>query len=195
MTMHEAVIHRLLEGNRRFAAGHPASDRSLARRKQVAQGQKPAAEVLACVDSRVPPELVFDQGLGDLFVVRSAGLVLDKAVLGSLEFGIAELHIPLVIVLGHKRCGAVKATIETLEGHAQVEGEIAYLVEELKPAVEEAQRAGGDLWNAAARAQARNVVDQLRRAPVLGAAVQAGALKIVAGWYDLDSGVVELEDT
>ena len=132
-----AALDRLLEGNQRFAANmakdpnHPE-----ARRMMVAGGQQPFATIFSCVDSRVPPELVFDQGLGDLFVIRTAGHVIDDAVLGSLEFGVAELGIPLLMVMGHEKCGAVKATIEAVEAQTMTPAQIGTLVEAVTPAVE-----------------------------------------------------------
>ena len=122
--MSKQALQRLLEGNRRYVANQPILDESPRRRSEVAQGQKPVAIIFGCVDSRVPPELIFDQGLGDLFVIRTAGEVLDQAVLGSLEFGVEELHIPLLVVLGHERCGAVKAAIEVLGWHGKAEADI-----------------------------------------------------------------------
>jgi len=190
--MSELAMQRLLEGNRRYVAHRPSLDGSPQRRIDVARGQKPIAMVLGCVDSRVPPELIFDQGLGELFVIRTAGEVLDQAALGSLEFGIAELHIPLLVVLGHQRCGAVKAAMEVLDGEAKAEADIAYLVNALTPAVEYGRRLGGDLWDQAGRAQVSLQVDRLRRSPVLAAAVQEGTLRVVGAWYDLETGVVQI---
>jgi carbonic anhydrase len=158
---------------------------------EVARGQKPVAMVLGCVDSRVPPELIFDQGLGDLFVIRTAGEVLDRAALGSLEFGVAELHIPLLVVLGHQRCGAVKAAIDELAGHGEAEADVSYLVEALTPAVEAGKRLAGDLWEQAGRTQIALQVDRLRRSPILAEAVNDGTLRVVGAWYDLETGLVE----
>ncbi|MEW6669165.1 MAG: carbonic anhydrase [Thermodesulfobacteriota bacterium] len=190
--MPEEALQRLLEGNRRYVANQSARDGSAHRRIQVAHGQEPFAAILSCVDSRVPPELVFDQGLGDLFVIRTAAQVLDKAVLGSLEFGVAELHIPVIVVLGHQHCGALKAAIEILDRRAVAEADIRYLVESLAPAVELGKRAGGDVWDCAVRAQIELVVTRLKRSPILAPAVEAGALKIVGAWYSLETGLVEV---
>jgi carbonic anhydrase len=190
--MSELALQRLLEGNRWYVAHRPSLDGSPQRRIDVARGQKPIGMVLGCVDSRVPPELVFDQGLGELFVIRTAGEVLDQAALGSLEFGIAEMHIPLLVVLGHQRCGAVKAAMEVLDGEGEAEADIAYLVDALTPAVEHGRRLGGDLWEQAGRAQVALQVDRLRRSPVLAAAVQDGTLRVVGAWYDLETGVVQI---
>lgn len=100
----------------------------------------------------MPPELIFDQGLGDLFVIRTVGQLLDKAVLGSLEFGVSELHIPVIIVLGLEYCGAVKAAMDVIEQHGIAEADIEYLVEALAPAVERGRQAGDDVWDHAVRA-------------------------------------------
>jgi carbonic anhydrase len=190
--MSEQALQRLLEGNRRYVAHRPTLDVSPRRRIEVAQGQEPFATVFGCVDSRVPPELIFDQGLGDLFVIRTAGEVLDQAALGSLEFGVAELHIPVMVVLGHAHCGAVKAAIDVLSGQGEAEGDIEYLVEALAPAVEQGRRQGGDLWEQAGRAQIELQVELLKRSPVLATAIKDGALKVMGAWYSLETGLVEI---
>ena len=136
----EEALMRLLEGNARFVADKSLPiDEGKDRREKVVKRQKPFATIFSCVDSRVPPELIFDRGLGDLFVVRTAGEVADSAVMGSIEYGAAELEIPLLLVLGHTGCGAVKATVNTLESGETPDADIAYLVEGLKPAVEKAK--------------------------------------------------------
>jgi carbonic anhydrase len=190
--MSEDVLQRLLEGNRRYVTEKLTLDASTQRRAEIAAGQSPFAIILGCVDSRVPPELIFDQGLGELFVIRTAGQVLDRAALGSLEFGVAELHIPLLMVLGHEHCGAVKAAIETLEQHEAAEADIAYLVEALTPAVRAGEKAGGDVWDNAVRAQIVMLVEELKRSPVLSTAVETGKLRIVGAWYSLETGLVEI---
>ena len=132
----EEALQRLMEGNQRYAAGasKPINE-SAERRVKVAERQRPFAAVLSCVDSRVPPELIFDRGLGDLLVVRTAGHVVDSAVLGSLEYGAYELEIPLLVVLGHQKCGAMRATMDAVKSGAKVDGNIAYLIDALRPAV------------------------------------------------------------
>jgi carbonic anhydrase len=187
------AVSRLRAGNARFVAGrsqHP--DQTAARRTEVAGGQHPFAQVLACADSRVAPELVFDQGLGDLFVTRSAGQVLDKAVLGTIEFGVAEFGIPLLLVLGHSRCGAVKATMEALEKHSGASGtDVDALVAAIKPAVETVENIHPtDLLAAAVSQNVANVVEQLRSTVVLAPAVRAGKLQVVGAVYDLTAGTV-----
>ncbi len=133
----EEAITRLLEGNARFVRGKStAINESAARRTKIAQRERPFATIFSCVDSRVPPELVFDRGLGDLFVIRTAGNVVDSAVMGSLEYGAYELEIPLLLVLGHKGCGAVKATMDAIKSGGKAAGSMGYLVEAIRPAVE-----------------------------------------------------------
>ncbi|OIO53644.1 MAG: hypothetical protein AUJ55_13295 [Proteobacteria bacterium CG1_02_64_396] len=190
--MPEQALQRLLAGNRRYVADRPTLDESPGRRVAVAAGQHPFAAVLSCVDSRVPPELIFDQGLGDLFVIRTAGQVLDRAVLGSLEFGVAELGIALIVVLGHTQCGAVRATMAALDRNAAAPADMEFLVEAMAPAVEVARQVGGNLWDNAVRAQISLVVERLRHAPILHKAVAQGRLKVVGAYYDLESGLVEV---
>jgi len=191
----DEALNRLLEGNRRFAANKIiAPNRSEARRYEIVTGQQPYAIILGCVDSRVPPELIFDQGLGDLFVIRSAGQVIDDAILGSIEFGVAELGIPLIMVLGHTKCGAVTATIETLEKNLPVAGAIGTLVENIKPAVERASGHGEQLIDQAARMNVALEINRLKESPILSAAIDEGKTRIVGAFYDLNTGLVEIMD-
>lgn len=132
----EEALLRLIEGNIRYHTDKSTTvNEGLERREKLTKRQRPFATVFSCVDSRVPPELVFDRGLGDLFVVRTAGQVLDQAVLGSIEYGVAELEIPLLVVMGHSACGAVKATVGSIASGEVPEAEIAYLVDSIAPAV------------------------------------------------------------
>jgi carbonic anhydrase len=193
ITNPDEALARLQEGNQRYVAlqaTHPNQTGS--RRTELAQSQKPFAIVFGCVDSRAAPELLFDRGLGDLFVIRTAGHVLDNAALGSIEFGVAELKIPLVMVLGHERCGAVSATIEAIEKHAEAPDQIAALVRGITPAVEKAHGQPGDQLDNVVRANTELTVAQLKATPILAEALNKGALKIVGGRYDLDSGMVEV---
>ena len=188
----EALV-RLQEGNQRYVelqATHP--NQTGDRRTELAQSQKPFAIVFGCVDSRAAPELLFDRGLGDLFVIRTAGHVLDNAALGSIEFGAAELKIPLIVVLGHERCGAVSATIEAIEKHTEAPDQIAALVKGITPAVEKVHGQPGDQLDNVVRANTELTVAQLKTTPILAEALNKGALKIVGGRYDLDSGMVEI---
>jgi carbonic anhydrase len=185
----DVSLERLSRGNARASAGkalRPHQNR--ARRKELATGQQPFAVVVSCSDSRVPPEIIFDQGLGDLFVVRVAGNVVDDTALGSVEYAVEHLGSRLVVVLGHERCGAVKAALDGGEPHAHV----ASLVKAIQPAVEKVKDAEGDKLDLAVRANVSRVVDQLRASePVLKEAVEKGDVKVVGMRYDLDSGKVE----
>ena len=151
------------------------------------QYQHPHAEVLSCSDSRVPPEIIFDQGLGDLFVVRVAGNVATDTELGSLEYGAEHLHIPLLVVLGHESCGAVTAAVQG----GETEGHIAALISLIKPAVDKSRGMPGNLVANAVRTNVQMVVQQLRSStPVLSELVAHGKLKIVGGVYSLKTGQV-----
>ena len=186
-------IQILMEGNGRFATAKPQYPNLIPkRRKEVSKGQKPFAIIFGCVDSRVPPELVFDRGLGDLFVIRTAGQALDGAVLGSIEFGVEELNIPLVMVLGHQKCGAVAATIEVVEKKAVAHGQINTLVEIIKPAVDKVKGQPGDLLENSVRANIQLTVDKLKASPLLSKYLDKGKIKIVGARYDLDTGVVDI---
>ena len=148
---------------------------------------------MSCADSRVPPELIFDQGLGDLFIIRVAGNVVSDTELGSLEYGAEHLHVPLLVVLGHQHCGAVTAAVEG----GEAEGHIAALVNLLRPAVEKTQGMPGDHVENAVKANVEMVVKQLRSStPVLAKLVSEGKLKVVGAVYSLDTGKVTwLPDT
>lgn len=186
-------LRRLLVGNLRYI-NNKATDANegAQRRSEVAQVQDPFAIVFGCVDSRVPPEIIFDCGLGDLFVIRTAGQVIDQAVLTSIEFGVLELGIPLIMVLGHERCGAVKAAVEAVEAHADGADQFNWLVKHIRPAVHKAKEMRGDLLNNAIRANIQLTVQALRDAPVLAPVRDKGQLRIVGAYYDLDSGRVML---
>ena len=189
----QEALERLLAGNQRYATNRSLPlNESQQRRTEVAQGQQPFATIFSCVDSRVPPELVFDRGLGDLFVIRTAGHVIDEAVLGSLEFGVAELKIPLLMVMGHEKCGAVKATLEAVEAQTAAPASINYLVTGITPAIELAGEEAGDQLTNCVNANVSLTVKRLRESPILAEAVAQGQLLIVGARYDLDSGAVEM---
>lgn len=189
----EDPLARLMAGNRRHAAGtlaHP--NQSVKRRTTVARKQQPFAAILGCADSRVPPEVVFDQGLGDLFVVRVAGNVADNHAIGSLEYAASVLEVPLLMVLGHSRCGAVDAALKTPPG-TQLSAGLGSLVEAIRPAALPAKDRPGDALDNAVRANVAHVVAQLQGVqPTLAGLAGQGKLKIVGGHYDLQTGVVEL---
>ena len=190
----DEVLKQLMEGNARYVAAKPSyPDQSNERRLEVAKGQHPMAVVLGCADSRVPPELLFDQGLGSLFVLRVAGNIADAAVEGSIEFGVEEFHIPLVVVLGHERCGAVKATLDASESGAEAPGHIGAVVAPIKPAVEQAKQSEGDVLDRAIIANVANVTAQLKACePLLSELVHHEKLRVVGARYDLDTGEVTL---
>ena len=183
------ALARLMEGNSRYKADrleHPHAD--AARREALTGGQAPFAVVLACADSRVVPELIFDQGLGDLFVIRLAGNIVDDGVRGSIEYAVAHLGVKLVLVLGHQSCGAVTAAVAGQPTACSIDA----LIEAIAPAVEEAKGLPGEVVDNAIRCNARQVADALRAHPdVLGPATKAG-LRVLPAYYRLDDGAVEL---
>jgi carbonic anhydrase len=195
----DSALDRIKAGNARFMAGTPCHPgQTMDRRAELAGGQHPFALVLSCADSRVPPELVFDQGLGDLFVVRSAGQAVDRAVLGSIQYAVTVLQTPLLVVLGHRKCGAVEATFDAVANGAAPSGtDIDALVAAIRPAVEAAEGGGSeDLLDASVGKNVDRVVEQLQAAEVLGPAVKSGELTVVGAVYDLASGAVDFaEDT
>lgn len=190
----DAALSKLLRGNRRFVSDQSKHPNVTAKRRtEVAKGQHPFAIVLTCADSRVSPELLFDAGLGDLFVLRVAGNVTDDAILGSIEYAVEHLHAPLIMVLGHERCGAVSATVDAVKSGGEVPRHIDSLVKALRPAVDRVKADGGDVVDHAVSANAELVAEALRKSgPVLAEHVEEGALKVVAARYDLDSGEVQV---
>jgi carbonic anhydrase len=192
-----AILRDLLDGNRRFAGGQAAGPR---RKPEdfaaLADGQTPEALIVGCADSRVSPEILFDQGVGDLFVVRVAGNVVSNAgviVKGSIEYAVAELGVPLILVLGHTQCGAVKAVLQHLDAKDALPGAIAGLVDVMKPAVAAAKGKPGDPLDNAIRANVLAGVARLKALPpIVAPAVKRGKLRVVGGLYDLKSGVVTM---
>jgi carbonic anhydrase len=187
------AVSKLKEGNGRYTGGnlqHPGQ--TTERRAELANSQHPFAIILSCSDSRVPPEIVFDQGLGDLFVIRVAGNVIDDHALGSIEYSVDHLGTRLIVVLGHQSCGAVKAAKETIAAKSKAPGHIQSLVTAIQPAVE--ATAKGDL-EATIKANVRNVVQALRSStPMLKAKVDSGELRVIGGYYNLDTGAVTFLD-
>src|SRR5215472_1063099 len=174
-----------------FIAGnleHP--NQTPERRTEVAKGQHPFAAVLACSDSRTPPEIIFDRGLGDIFTVRVAGNVADKVVIESLDYSVKHLGVRVVMVLGHRRCGAVIAAVEGHEGTA--DQDVGPMLTELRPAVAESRNMPGDPVENAVRENVLLVMKNLEGSVELSAMVKAGDLKIVGGIYDLDTGKIEM---
>jgi carbonic anhydrase len=191
----DAVLARLLEGNARFVKGE--ADRVRQKPEdfaRLAEGQAPLAVIVGCADSRAAPELIFDQGLGELFVVRVAGNIVSEAgasVKGSIEFAVAELGVGLIIVLGHSQCGAVKAAIKHIDANDSLPGSIDELVRTIKPAVTAAKGKPGDLLEHAIKANVERGVARLKSLdPILAAAVKKGQLKVVGATYELRTGKV-----
>jgi carbonic anhydrase len=186
------VWGRLLEGNRRFVQGLFMGRNLLDLREGLWKGQKPVAAVLCCSDSRVPAEIIFDQSLGDLFVVRSAGLTLDPTTIGSLEYAVSHLHVPLLVIKGHQCCGAVTAAVN----HPDLdEGHITSIVRQIAPAVDRARqtgKTGRDLVEAATDHFLLLLADMLReRSAVIAAALEQKRLDLVVSKYFLQTGGVE----
>ena len=191
------VLKRLLEGNQRFVRGETTSPRrSPADFRPLAEGQRPVAVIVGCSDSRVSPELLFDQGVGDLFVIRVAGNIVSGAgtpVKGSIEYGVAELGVSLVMVLGHTECGAVKAAIQHLGDRDPLPGALGPLVNSIRPAVVKAKGMPGDPLDNAIRANVGIGVARLRSLqPIVAPAVTRGRVKVVGAMYDLRTGGVTL---
>jgi len=189
----DQALQMLLEGNRRFMAGNLTGVSQLVqRRSEVASGQSPMAIVVSCSDSRVPPEIVFDRTLGELFVVRTAGQVVDEGARSSIVYGADALKAPLVVVLGHANCGAVQAALAAIEGN-NVPGYAFRLVEAIAPAVRRVLGQPGDTLDNAIRANALLGVEQIRDAePLLAEDVRRGRLTAVAAYYDFQTGQVSL---
>lgn len=187
----ETSLRKLKDGNKRFITGksiHP--NQNAKRRNEISKGQKPFAIVVTCSDSRVPPELLFDQGQGDLFVIRTAGNVVTDIELGSIEYAAEHLHVPLVVVLGHERCGAVDATVKG----GEVPGSIGTITQLIRPAVEKARETSGDVLDKAVRINVDNIVLNIKESePILKKMVEEKEIKVMGGYYDLDSGEVEFK--
>ena len=190
----DLALQQLMEGNLRYAQGNASHPhQSLEQRAELVSGQHPFAVILGCSDSRIPPELIFDQGLGDIFVIRTAGEVVDNASLASIEYAVEHLDVPLVVVLGHDSCGAVTAAVQG----GEAEGHLGSLMDFIRPAVEQAREAGegSDLLNGSIDNNVFNIVEALKSSqPVLSEKVEAGELMILGARYRLDSGLVEILD-
>jgi len=193
----DEVLRLIKEGNARFASGastHPR--RTPADFKPLAAGQAPIAAIVACADSRVTPEILFDLGIGELFVVRVAGNYVSGAgasVKGSVEYAVAELGVSLIMVLGHSQCGAIKAAIQHIHDNDALPGSINDLVNTIKPAVTESQHKPGDPLENAIRANVQRGVQRLNGLdPIIAPAVKSGKLKVVGAVYDLASGKITM---
>lgn len=190
----DEALKRLMEGNARYVANTPANKDFSAGRAARAMAQYPFAGLVSCADSRVAPELAFDQGPGELFVVRVAGNFVNDDGLASLEYGVKFLGVPLIMVLGHTNCGAVDATIKVVKDNISLPGHLDDLVSHIKPAVQIAlKEKPDDPLNAAIIENVRYNVAELKGAtPIISEAVSSGKIKVVGGVYDLASGAITL---
>jgi carbonic anhydrase len=186
------ALKRLMEGNARYAANSPNERDYSSGRAARAQAQHPIAAILSCADSRVPPEIVFDHGPGDIFVVRVAGNVVNRDLLASLEYGVEFLGVPLVMVLGHSRCGAVDAAIKVLKKKERLPGHLPELITAIKPAVIVAEKTmQGDLLDNAIAENVRRQVKRLEDSPPIMKRLYTGKkIDIVGAVYDLQTGKV-----
>ena len=194
------VLALLKEGNRRFLSDEPITvQASRMSRLRMAAAQHPIAAYLSCSDSRVAPELLFGRGLGELFIVRNAGNSLCSTAIGSLEFAVTALGVPLIVVMGHERCGAVDAPTKLVTNNSQLPPSLTRMVKPILPAVIDAQANMGaktDLVDHAIHMNVRHVVRGLRETsdPIMAAPIKAGKVRIVGAYYDLDTGAVDFFD-
>ena len=183
-----AALERLKVGNARFAADKPSTrDVGKIRRAELVKGQKPFAVVLTCADSRVSPELIFDQGLGDLFVLRIAGNISEPAVLGSIEYALEHLHSPLIVVLGHESCGAVKAAVDG----GKIEGNLGWLVQRIDIGKDLPKDAKAPLPIAIKNNTVRQAQLLSEQSKVIKEFVDSKRVQVAAGVYALDSGKID----
>jgi carbonic anhydrase len=189
----DASLKRLMEGNARYVDGVARRHDFKHEREALAGGQNPFAAVLSCADSRIAPEYAFDTGRGDLFVCRVAGNFAGTETIASMEYAVAVLNAPLILVLGHDACGAVDATLKAIKDNKPPPGHIPSLVDAIAPAAKVAMQQGGNVLDNAIR---QNVIDNVAKlksaAPILNAAVEQGKLKVVGGIYRLRDGRVDM---
>lgn len=183
----------MVDGNRRFVSGdlaHPRQD--IDHREKLAERQRPFAALFGCADSRLSAEIIFDVGLGDLFVVRNAGQVIAETILGSLEYAVEVLGVPVILVLGHDECGAIRATIDSTQGNLNSQGEFIHdLVERIRPTVEAANRAGKHEIDEITELHVQDTINEmLTRSTLIADAVKAGKLAVVGANYKLTLGEV-----
>lgn len=184
------AVQKLIDGNKRFVTGQfSLKNLGDARREELVKGQKPFAVILTCSDSRVPPEHIFDQGLGDLFVVRNAGNVVDPVTLGSIEYAVEHLLAPLVVVLGHDYCGAVKAAVDG----GEAPGSIGAIIAKLLPSVEKAKATGAtghDLYELAADENIKATLAEIKESPIIEHFLEGGKVTLKGAKYFLKTGEV-----
>lgn len=189
----DAALKRLKEGNERYVAGVAKRHDFKHEREALVGGQNPFAAILSCADSRIAPEYAFDSGRGDLFVCRVAGNFANEDTIASMEYAVAVLKVPLILVLGHEACGAVDATIKSLKDDKPLPGHMPSLVTAIAPAVKASSQQAGNALNNAIK---QNVIDNVAKlkgaGPILSAAVEQNKLKVVGGIYELEDGEVEM---
>ena len=196
----DQALARLIQGNRDFVAGRPNnSDLSTKRRLVLAKGQTPFAALIGCADSRVGPEHLLGAGLGELFIVRTAGNYVDSAGMGSIAYAVSALKVPLIVVMGHERCGAVDAALSMVERNAQLPPALSRMVEPILPAIISARaglKPGENMLDACVSANVRRVVAELRESsdPIMSDPIEKGLVRVVGGRYDLDTGEVDFFD-
>lgn len=193
----QQALDLLREGNDAFLRGEQTSVLTSAQRRlELARGQSPFAAYVTCSDSRVPPELLFGRGLGELFIIRNAGNTVDTVALGSIEYAVAQLETPLVVVMGHQSCGAVDAATKVVTENATFPGSIGTMVEPIIPAVLSVREEPGDLLDNSVRANVRRVVSDLRNHadPLLLEPQREGRLWVVGAYYNLNNGAVDFFD-
>lgn len=185
-------LERLIQGNQRYVTSTTVCHEDwTAKRTALLENQKPFAVIVACSDSRVPPEIVFDQTLGHLFIVRVAGNIVDDFAIGSIEYGVSILGANLVVVLGHSNCGAVEAALKNMK----FDNHIQEVLNAIQPAIATTKGQTGNLLEKAIKANVKNVEQKLKTSkPVLAKLIEKGTLRILGGYYDLESGKVEFLD-
>lgn len=189
----EQALERLIEGNQRYIKGYSKRHDFIAERESLVQGQNPYAGILSCADSRISPEYAFDSGRGDLFVARVAGNFANANNIASFEYSVEVLKTPLLMVLGHDNCGAIKATISAVKDNTTYPGHIPSLIEALSPAVRAASAVSGDLLYNSTRENIKQNVEVLKNSgPILSAAIKENKLKIIGAVYRLKTGEIEL---
>lgn len=189
----DEALAKLKAGNAQYVKSHEiCSTQNADRRDKTAKGQAPWATIVSCADSRVPPELLFGAvEVGGLFIARNAGNMADTATMGTIEYGAAVLGIPLIVVLGHERCGAVAAAVEVVQKKAKFPGSIGPMVEAIVPAARAVAGKTGDVVDLAIRESASRTAKKIAAGPIVADLMKKGKVKVVAGRYDLDEGKVE----
>ncbi|MCW1432344.1 carbonic anhydrase [Novosphingobium sp. JCM 18896] len=193
----DGALNLLIEGNQAFLRNElPTIDINAQRRLELARGQSPFVAYVTCSDSRVPPELLFGRGLGELFIIRNAGNTVDTVAMGSIEYAVAVLGVPLVVVMGHEACGAVKAAMEVVSSNARFPGAIDNMIEPIIPAVLAARGQPGDSTQNAIKQNVRRVVDVMRNEsdPLMLKPQAEGRLKVVGAYYEIATGRVDFFD-